>query len=117
MVFIALIYVLSAFPSAIAMLLAVSALSEVTAKTRLIVLVTCIPLLFTPIAFPFYRGVVFLAAPAAFTLMTISDGPSGIAYLLTDPWNRWAPAVVASIACLLVLIARALTIVGGGRET
>jgi len=116
MVFILLIYVLSAFPSAIVMLVAATALSEVTARTRLIVLVVCIPLLFTPLLVPVSQGGVFMAAPAAFTVMIISDGRSGIAYLLTVPWNRWAPVVVASIACLVVLIARALTIVGGGRE-
>src|SRR5579871_5737987 len=110
------IYVFSAIPSAMLMWLAVSAfeIAEVGARTRLLVLVTGIPLLFTPIAIPFYRGAMLLAAPAAFTLMMFGDGWPGIAYLMTEhdlaSWNTSAPVVVAAIACLGVLIARALAI-------
>jgi hypothetical protein len=115
-----LLYLLTCIPSVVVMLVLVSGLSDFTARTRLIVLVVGITLLFTPMAFPFYQGGLFMASGLAFVIMLISDGWPGIAFLMTWRdfawWNDWAPVVVASIACTLILIARSLTIVGGGRD-
>ncbi len=113
----ALVYLLSCIPSTVAMLLPVSALSDFSARTRLVILVVSITLLFTPIAFPFYRGVLFMASGLAFTMMLISDGWLGVVYLMTERdlawWNDWAPVVMAPIIGILILVARSLTIVGG----